>query len=75
MCRFRAWDPRKIGKQKKRILKDTSELGFPNFSPLDAGIAQFGPEFRILREISSSEPDSQVWNRILASKTSTLCLI
>ena len=45
-----------------------SELGFPNFSPLDAGIPQFGPEIRILREISSSEPDSQVWNRISSLK-------
>ena len=37
-----------------------SNLVFPIFWPLDAGIEHFGLEIRILREISSPEPAGNV---------------
>ena len=37
------------------ILKDLSEFVFAICCPLDAGFPYFGPEIRILREISSLE--------------------
>ena len=41
-----------------------SDVVFPMFCPLDAGIRYFGPENRILREISSRNrlERSRIWN-------------
>ena len=44
-------------------MQKNTEFVFPIFWPLDAGIGTLWPEHRILREISSLDPDSQVWNR------------
>ena len=51
---------KKTEKGKNELKNKLSEVVFPNFWPLDAGILNFWPKIRILREISSPEPAGKV---------------
>ena len=53
---------------KKLIYFVSARLVFHVFWPLGEGFCYFGPQSRILCEISALELDSQVWNRVSRSK-------
>ena len=47
-------------KENNKLKNKLSEVGFPNFWPLEVKMEYSGPEIRILREISSPEPAGNV---------------
>ena len=47
---------------------------FPNLSTLERKNKEFGPQIRILREISSLEPAPKVWKPMSRSKNSDVLI-
>ena len=68
-CRLRKFSNLELSKSDKVTEKIFClNFVFPNVWPLDAKIGNFWPQIRILREISSLGPDSQVRNRFSSLK-------